>query len=145
VGQLNDYEYTQEEGHGADSRWVHRPHYPAERYANREDPSTPEGAIYAGLRRMITVRAETPELAGTRLVGFSTNAPGVLGYQRPGAATRILALANFSDGPQTVSAQTLSGFNADAVDVLTGREFRLDQGVVLEPKEYVWLRAVVRE
>ena len=32
-----------EDGHGTDSRWVHRPHYPAEQYARRHETRTPEG------------------------------------------------------------------------------------------------------
>jgi amylosucrase len=140
VGQLNDYQYALEEGHGADSRWVHRPHFPAERYERRHRPSTPEGAVFAGLRKMVSVRASAPELAGTRLVEFSTNNAGVLGYQRPGAGTQILALANFSDGPQTISAATLSAFAADAVDLLAGSKVRLDEGIVLGPHGFVWLR-----
>lgn len=140
VGQLNDYGYASEEGHGADSRWVHRPHFPAGRYARRHDPATPEGAVFAGLRTMISVRSRTPELAGTRLLDFATNNPGVLGYQRPGGETRILALANFSDEPQPVTALTLSGFAADSVDVLTGARMRLDEGLVLGPQQFRWLR-----
>ena len=144
VGQLNDYQYALEDGHGADSRWVHRPHYPAADYARRTDPDTPAGAVYAGLRRMISVRSATPELAGTRLLGFATNSPGVLGYQRPGDGTLILALANFSDGPQEVSAATLSGFAPDAADILAGTAVRLDAGIVLQPQQFVWLRVTPR-
>ena len=144
VGQLNDYQYDLEAGHGADSRWVHRPHYPAADYALRTDPETPPGAVYTGLRRMVSVRSTTPELAGTRLIGFATNNPGVLGYQRPGAGTLILVLANFSDRPQEVSAVTLSGFTGDAVDVLTGAKVSLDTGIVLDPRQFVWLRVTPR-
>ncbi|KIS27484.1 amylosucrase [Arthrobacter sp. SPG23] len=140
VGQLNDYGYALEEGHGTDSRWVHRPHYPAERYAKRHDRATPEGAVFEGLRTMISVRAATPEFAGTRLVHFDTNNRGVLGYQRPGEGTRILVLANFSDGHQTVTAHTLSGFAVGAVDILTGNPVRLDGGIRLRPQEFAWLR-----
>jgi amylosucrase len=142
VGQLNDYQYALEDGHEADSRWVHRPQFPAERYAHRAEPSTPEGAIFAGLRRMTAVRASAPELAGTRLIAFATNNPGVLGYQRPGEGTRILALANFSDQPQVISAETLSGFEAEAQDILADAPVRIDQGFVLRPQDYVWLRVV---
>ena len=144
VGQFNDYGYAAEEGHGTDSRWVHRPHYPAAEYAQRAEPETPAGAVFAGLRRMVSVRSATPELAGTRLVGFATNNPGVLGYQRPGNGTLILALANFSDGPQEVTAVTLSGFAAGAVDVLTGAHVRLDAGLVLDARQFVWLRVTPR-
>ena len=144
VGQFNDYGYAAEEGHGTDSRWVHRPHYPAAGYARRAEPETPAGAVFAGLRRMVSVRSATPELAGTRLVGFATNNPGVLGYQRPGNGTLILALANFSDGPQEVTALTLSGFAAGAVDVLTGAHVCLDAGLVLDARQFVWLRVTPR-
>ena len=140
VGQLNDYQYALENGHEADSRWVHRPHFPAAQYARRHDPATPEGAIFRGLRRMIEVRAETPELAGTRLIGFRTNTPGVLGYQRPGGGTLVLALANFSDGPQQLPAVTFSGFRSAAVDLVTGAMHSLADGVTLAPHQYAWLR-----
>ena len=140
VGQLNDYGYALEEGHGADSRWVHRPHYPADRYAKRHDPATPEGAVFEGLRKMIAVRSRTPEFAGTRLVHFNSNNRGVLGYQRPGDGTRILVLANFSDVHQAVTAGTLSGFATEGVDILTGRTVRIGEGIMLGPQEFVWLR-----
>ncbi|MCU1517723.1 MAG: amylosucrase [Pseudarthrobacter sp.] len=140
VGQLNDYQYAMETGHEADSRWVHRPHYPAEQYARRHNSATPEGTIFAGLRRMITVRAETPELAGTRLIEFHTGAPGVLAYQRPGEEGTVLVLANFSDGPQPLPAATFSGFSATAVDLLTDAALNLDDGITLAPYEYLWLR-----
>ena len=77
-------------------------------------------------------------------MGFATNNPGVLGYQRPGAGTLILVLANFSDRPQEVSAVTLSAFTGDAVDVLTGAKVRLDTGIVLDPRQFVWLRVTPR-
>jgi amylosucrase len=140
VGQLNDYRYAMEDGHESDSRWVHRPHYPGEQYARRHDPATPEGAIFAGLRRMIEVRARTPELAGTRLIDFHTNVPGVLGYQRPGEDSTILVLANFDDAPQQLPAVTFSGFPAAAVELLTGAALSLADGMTLAPHEYVWLR-----
>ena len=140
VGQLNDYQYAREDGHEADSRWVHRPHYPAEQYARRHDPATPEGAIFAGLRRMISVRAETPELAGTRLIDFRTNAPSVLGYQRPGEHSTVLVLANFSDGAQSLPAETFSGYSSAAVELLTDAALSLVDGITLAPHQYVWLR-----
>jgi amylosucrase len=140
VGQLNDYQYAMEEGHEADSRWVHRPHYPAEQYEKRHDPTTPEGKIFGGLRRMISVRSATPEMAGTRLVDYNTHNQTVLGYQRPGDGTAILVLANFSDEPQDIPVTTLSGFTPDAEDILSGSRLSLGSGITLDPRSYVWLR-----
>ncbi len=48
VGQLNDYGYLADPDRAGDSRWVHRPPYPAERYAERNDPDTDAGTIYRG-------------------------------------------------------------------------------------------------
>ena len=145
VGQVNDYGYAEEPGHGDDSRWVHRPHYPAEQYARRNDPSTPEGAVYAGIRRMIEVRSQTPELAGSTLIDFATNNRSVLAYQRPagaadGGVTRVLALANFSDSAQSLPAETFGGFLPAAVDLLSEASLQLDEGVTLLPRQYLWLR-----
>jgi amylosucrase len=148
VGQLNDYGYADEPGHEADSRWVHRPHYPAERYARRHDPETPEGQIYEGLRRLLSVRAQTPEFEGNRLVGFHTNNAHVLGYQRLGGPDDdgglVLVLANFSDAPQHLASATLSGLAGDAVDLLAERPVELADGLTLGPQEFVWLRTRYR-
>jgi amylosucrase len=146
VGQLNDYDYAAEPGHEADSRWVHRPHYPAERYERRNDSSSPEGTIYARLTEMLAVRARTPEFEGNRLVDFHTHNPHVLGYQRLGDAETgtggaVLILANFSDSPQHIGAATLGGLGSDAVDLFTQREVPLGDGLTIAPQEFVWLRA----
>lgn len=140
VGQLNDYQYAMEEGHEADSRWVHRPHYPGEQYEKRHDPTTPEGRIFGGLQRMISVRSAAPEMAGTRLLDFNTHNQSVLGYQRPGDGSAILVLANFSDEVQDIPATTLSGFAPDAEDILSDSPLSLGGGITLPPRAYVWLR-----
>ncbi|MFP5312955.1 MAG: alpha-amylase family glycosyl hydrolase, partial [Actinomycetes bacterium] len=143
VGQVNDYGYASEPGHGEDSRWVHRPHFPADQYARRLDPATPEGAVFAGLKRMIEVRAATPELAGSTLIDFATNNRSVLGYQRPGGpedGSIILVLANFSDSAQTLPAETFGGYASAAVDLLSEAALPLDDAVTLLPRQYLWLR-----
>lgn len=145
VAQLNDYDYAQEPGHGEDSRWVHRPHYPAAQYARRNDPATPEGAVYAGLKRMIEVRGAAPELAGTTLLDFDAHNRSVLAYQRPASAadggqTRVLALANFGDSAQQLPAETFGGYLPAAVDLLSEATLDLGQGVTLLPRQYLWLR-----
>jgi amylosucrase len=147
VAQLNDYDYAQEPGHGEDSRWVHRPHYPAAQYARRNDPATPEGAVYAGLKRMIEVRGAAPELAGTTLLDFDTHNRSVLAYQRPASAadggqTRVLALANFGDSAQQLPAETFGGYLPAAVDLLSEATLDLGEGVTLLPRQYLWLRVM---
>lgn len=159
VAQLNDYTYVDDPATADDSRWVNRPRYPAESYARRHDSSTPEGAVYAGLTRLVQVRRATAELAGGHLVPFDAKHPTVLGYQRPGAtdaaasagtasqtdaaasaATTVLCLANVGDAPATIDALTLSGFAPEAHELITDRRITLDRGIVLDPCHVAWLR-----
>ena len=118
VGQLNDYSSLDEPGHADDSRWVNRPPYPAERYAQRIDPDTSAGVIYARLQHLLAVRRRTTEFAGGALIGFDARSPHVLGYQRPGENTLVLCLANVADEPQTVLASTLQGMPATGEDLI---------------------------
>lgn len=141
VGQVNEYTYVNDPAQAADSRWVHRPHYPADRYADRTNPATDAGAIHHGLRRLFEVRTSTPEFAGGRLIPFHSGNPHVLGYQRPGSAgTRIVVLANFSDEPQTISALTLSGLGPSGDDIVDGSRVALTSDLVLAPHAFRWLR-----
>lgn len=145
VGQTNDWSFRDDPGLADDSRWVGRPWYPADRYAERDDPTTPAGAIFARLRRLIEVRRTSPELAGNRLVPFHTNDSRVLGFQRPGtgpdgAPSTVLVLANFGDDPALVTPVTLSGLPERGVDLVTGLPVELRAGVTLPAHGFVWIR-----
>jgi len=142
VGQLNDYGYDDVTAHADDSRWVNRPLHPFERYDQREDRTTSTGVVHAGIRRLVAVRAATPALAGTRVVGFDAHHPHVLGYQRPHADGTVLVLANLGDDAATVQAETLGGFAEHAVDLVRDERLRLTKGIVLSPRTFVWLQAV---
>ncbi|MDQ1512914.1 MAG: amylosucrase [Microbacteriaceae bacterium] len=140
VGQVNDYGYLAEPDHAGDSRWVHRPRYPSDRYADRHDPDTDAGAIYGGMRRMIAVRRETEEFAGGALIGFITHNRHVLGFQRPGAASTVLVLANVSESPQVISAERFAALPGSAVDLITETEVPLWADLELGPLEFLWLQ-----
>jgi amylosucrase len=139
VGQLNDDAYLDDPDLAGDSRWVHRPPYPADRYAQRTDPDSDAGTIYRGMRRMIGIRRDLPELAGGALLGFATHNPAVLGYQRPGRDGTLLVLANVSDAPQTVPAEVFAAQPATATDLLTESDVALWTDVELGPLEFLWL------
>lgn len=139
VGQLNDYSYADDPHQAGDSRWVHRPHYPAQRYAEREDAATDAGRIHAGFRHLIRLRKTTPALAGGRLIGFATHNPHVLGYQRPGADHTVLVLANFADTLQALAAGTFGALPSSARDLVSGVDYHLRDGVTLGARQFVWL------
>ncbi|WP_105032843.1 alpha-amylase family protein [Arthrobacter ruber] len=152
VGQLNDYSYLDDPAKAGDSRWVGRPVYPAEAYAQRNDPTTHAGAVFTGLTRLIQVRKHTPEFAGGRLVPFHTRNPHVLGYQRPGRPDSrsdsrsdsresiVVVFANFADTAQEITAETLSGLPESALELITGERELLRPGLTLEPHGVRWYR-----
>jgi amylosucrase len=147
VAQLNDYSYVDDPETAGDSRWVHRPHRPAAAYASRTDASTTAGRVYRRLTRLLAVRGATPELGGNALVPFFAGPPSVIGYQRPGATTlapRVLVLANVGDAAVIVAPETLSGFEPDAVDLVTDAAHDLSAGLTLPAHGFVWLRATPR-
>lgn len=141
VGQLNDYSYVDEPGHAEDSRWVNRPPYPEERYAERIDPTTDAGMLYARLQQLLAVRRRTPEFAGGALIGFDARSPHVVGYQRPGDdGALVLCLANVADAPETVLASTLQGMPATGSDLITGQPVDLRADLVLPAHGLAWIR-----
>jgi amylosucrase len=148
VGQLNDYGYRDDPATAGDSRWVNRPWYPAERYAEREDPTTDAGRIFAGLRHLLDVRRATPELAGTTLIPFDAKNPHLVAYQRPGhddggRPTLVLCVANVSDHPQVVDPWTLSGMPEHVEDLLGGGVRNLRGGLPVPAHGIRWLRVTL--
>ena len=139
VATPNDFTYLQDAGKAGDSRWVHRPPRRAERYAQRHDPGTDAGRVFAGLRRLIALRAATPEFAGGSLIGFRSKNPSVLGFTRPSASGSILVLANFSEHRHAVPAEVLSALPNSAVDLVAGAGHDLRTDLTLAPYQMVWL------
>ncbi|MDO4917923.1 alpha-amylase family protein [Kocuria sp.] len=142
VGQLNDARWEEDPAHAQDARWVHRPEFSAADHERRHDLFSVQGRIYGGIRGMIAVRRRTPEFEGTALVPFTTHNPHVLGYQRPGAHSVVLCLANFSDWAQFVTGETLSGFLPAAVDLHEEAAVDLRGGALLEAHGFQWLRVI---
>ncbi|ERF70815.1 Amylosucrase [Endocarpon pusillum Z07020] len=141
VGQLNDYSYMNDPAKMDDSRWVNRPPYPEQNYAERHDKNTIPGQLYAGMQHLIRLRKSTPELAGGRAVGFYTANPAVLGYQRPGPTSTVLCLVNFSDERQWVGRERLMQLPEEVMDLVSGYMIELRQaGIHMRSHQYMWLR-----
>ncbi len=139
LGQLNDYTYRDDPAHAGDSRWVHRPAADPVAFAARHDPTTVAGRIHARLTALIEARRRTPEFADIPLTPFHTPHPSVVGFQRIGEGV-VLVLANVGDDAVVVEAETLSGFRADATDVVTGAAVDLSGGLELSAHGFRWLR-----
>ncbi|MEW1835510.1 hypothetical protein [Microbacterium sp. NPDC079995] len=140
VGQLNDPTFRDDPERRDDPRWAHRGQKPRDRYAQMTDAATSAGRIHRDITKLIAVRHTTPELDGSRLIGFDVPVPSVAGYQRPGDHAVVLVLANTATEPAHVPAVTLSGFAATALDLIEGIEVGIDEGLTLPACGFRWLR-----
>lgn len=140
VAQLNDYSYADDPDRRNDSRWVHRGNRPRDQYARRDDPETPAGRVFRRLTKLISVRQATPEFAGNALTTFRTPHASVLGYQRIDGESVVLVLANVADAEVYIDPLTLSGFTRTARDLVRDSDVDLDDGIVLRPHGFTWLR-----
>ena len=140
VGQLNDNSYLDDPATQWDSRWAHRPYRPIEPYKAAEDRTTVPGQIYERLRRLLTVRRATEEFAGQAVIGYDTGEKSVLAFQRPGANSTVIVLANFADEPKRISAARFSAFSSHAEELISGRPMRIETGVELPAHGAAWLR-----
>ncbi|MCP1660401.1 amylosucrase [Neisseria perflava] len=136
VGTLNDEDWYKDSNKSDDSRWAHRPKYDAELYAQRNDLTTTAGQIYQGLRHMIQVRKTNERFDGGRLVTFNTNNKHIVGYIRNNA---LLAFGNFSEFPQTITADTLQAMPVQAKDLISGKTVKLNEDLELQPYQVLWL------
>ncbi|GAB4457398.1 MAG: alpha-amylase family glycosyl hydrolase [Anaerolineales bacterium] len=143
IGTLNDYGYLENPAHRNDSRWVHRPKADWDRYAKRNDPSTIEGRIFQGLQELIRLRKSHSVFSCGPLEVVSTGSEHVLGFVREDAAERVAVLANFSEKPQTISAEALG--SPEEWERLHGRSaLEGGRGWSVEPLDFVALRHKVR-
>jgi amylosucrase len=133
VGLLNDPDWTADEHHREDNRWMHRPPMNWEAAGRRHVAGTPEAALWDGLRRLIAERRATraTHAQGTGRPLWTGN-DHVYGLLREFAGERLLVLANFSAREQRVPDHILDQH---------GLELPAEDGhIVLGPYEYVWIR-----
>lgn len=105
---------------------------------------TVPGRVFNGLKETLVARSQTAALhaqAGTYAVW--THNESVFGLLRDSPRGRLLALANFSDRPQTVPGYRLHEmtFGGRLIDRITGRAMDSAPGITLEGYETLWLTA----
>jgi glycosidase len=144
TAMLNDYSYAEDPAKAGDSRWVHRPFADWQRIERRHDANTIEWRVYQGLQRLIAIRKGHTAFAGHNTAVLDTGNPHVFGYVRQHGGQRVLALANFSEHPQSLAASLLRihGLGYVFEDLVSGRAVALDGDVHLDSHQFVWLAAV---
>ncbi|WP_317204880.1 alpha-amylase family glycosyl hydrolase [Janthinobacterium sp.] len=130
LGMLNDYSFLASPERAIDSRWLQRPDFDEAQLALRHDGASLAGRVYAGLRCMIAVRREHPELAaGAPRALLDTWQAGLLALAR---GPRFLFLGNF--GASEARHQLEPGAWTDCLsgDLRCGR-------ITLQPWAMLWL------
>jgi amylosucrase len=141
VATLNDYHYSDDPAKAGDSRWIHRPRTEWARVAQRADPASVPGRVYGGLRRLVSIRREHAAFAGSATEIIATHNAHVFGYARRHGGGRLLALANFSERPQTIAANDLRlyGLSYRFTDLVAGGPVTIDADLTLGPLQFAWL------
>jgi amylosucrase len=141
IGTLNDYSYRRDPAKAHDSRWVHRPPMDWARAAQRSDRRTVPGQIFQGMLALARLRRDNPIFADGRLEVMDTGSPNLLGFLRTSGSERMLVFANFSEGPQLLSAYLLRvyGLSYQFENAASGEAVSL-QDLPLAPYEFLALR-----
>lgn len=144
LGMRNDYTYRTDPAKVVDSRWVHRIQIDWEEMLQRLKENRVEARIYHKLCRLIELRKQHPAFAGSHTEFIETGNPHMLGYVRQYDNHRIFVVANFIEQEQRIAANKLRlhGLGYVFKDIVTERQISCDQDLILEPYQFVWLKAV---
>ena len=121
----------------ADNRWMHRPFMDWAAAGRRHDPTTVEGRLWAGLKRLVAARRSTRAIhvQGRSEPRFTGN-NHIFALARERAGERLLVVANFTPLPQRVALEA-----SEAAAEVDGRPLQRDgDAVVLAPYQHLWVR-----
>lgn len=134
VGQLNDYAYHDDLEKCVDSRYLHRGNFDWEKAELRRDSETPQGKLFAALRKLETIRSSEPVFRGDAKVStFDTGSHQVLGVRRELDGQRFFGLFNFSENEVDVDLEA-----GTYTDLVTGERIRGEQ-IHLPAYGFHWL------
>ncbi len=140
IGLLNDYSYRKSLAKARDSRWVHRPNMNWKVVAKRNLDNTPQWKIFNGLSELIGIRKSYVYFSNGNTQVMDTETDKVLGFVRTYNGERCLVFANFSEEPQSISANILRvyGMAYQFVDLRSKNTIPLAD-ILLEPFEIRFL------
>jgi amylosucrase len=144
IALRNDADWAADPAHVGDNRWLHRPRMDWAAAARRRDPATPEGRVFAAFRRLADARRSQLALrAGSRTELLHPDDPHVLAYRRRHPSSGpLVALANFSDGWQSVDSGLLAAAGVPDPEHVHSTEGGLALGegrLHLPPWGFTWL------
>jgi len=106
----NDPRWADDPAHAGDNRWMHRPRMDWAAASRRTDPGSLQGRVFGAVRALAEARrAQLALRAGGETAVLHTDNPHVLAYRRRHQRSGpFLAVASFSDDPESVGAWLLS-------------------------------------
>jgi amylosucrase len=106
----NDEQWADDPAHAEDNRWMHRPYMDWAAAARRSEPGSVEGRVFRALRRLGEARRGQVALrSGGETLVLPTDNWHVLAYRRRHQRSGpLVAVANFSDDPQSIGTWLLS-------------------------------------
>jgi amylosucrase len=109
IALRNDRQWARDPARADDNRWMHRPPMDWHAAGRRMDPSSLEGRVFQAIRGLADARRRLLALRGGGETSvLPTDNPHVLAYRRRHQRSGpLLALASFSDGPESVPGQVL--------------------------------------
>jgi amylosucrase len=143
IAQPNDYAYRLDAATARDNRWVHRPRFDRTRLARAEaDPTSPEGRVLHGLRRLLSLRASEPALSGSDMQVVRLDDRHLIAFLRRDRADRLLVVANLSEHSVVVPGPTVrrQAGTARFASLVEGGELDAAGGMAVEPYGFMVLR-----
>ena len=137
----NDYSDRSQSARAIDGRWLQRPWFDDERFAQRVDTDSVAGRAYSDIRRLVVARQRMADLAAdSPAVLLAVDNPALLALER---GSRFLALANFSASPVTVALKKFPRHPTTArwIDCLS--HARVSDEIALDAWGMAWLEAEV--
>lgn len=138
IAQLNDWSYLKDDKRREDSRNLHRSVFNWENSEKINKRGTIEGKLWKGLKDLRLKRAKTPCFEPEAWVStWDSHNHKLLALVRRFEGEELIGLFNFSEGQELARLDALSG---RFVDLFSGRVFSIQEGIELEPYQYLWLR-----
>lgn len=141
VAALNRYEYVNDPAQAHDSRWVHRPLWSEKLYAERMDPLTVTGRVFAGFRRLAEVRRSQPIFSIQPMTVVDSGHPSVLAFQKHDSTSLLTVLGNFAETEAVLGRERVHALLAGrkGTELLSDRSITPEEPLVMKACELFWI------
>lgn len=139
LAQVNDYSYKDDPNKAGDSRYLHRGKLRWDLAKHADDPSTPEGRIFFGLKALGELRRSSLAFSASADVWtLDTGDDGVLAIGRYFDGHKVIGVFNFTEWEKSI---TLPHDQGEFMDMLTGTPHIL-QDLAVPPCGFYYLEQV---